>query len=400
MPRIKAKYKPLYSSKKRYFILTGGRGSGKTYVVQDFLVRLLEQRGQGILYTRYTMTAVKGTIIPLFIKHIELISDINKYHITEKFIHNKVTGSFMMFSGIKTSSGDQTGNLKTLPNITTWVIEEGEYYNKEDSFDDIDDSIRGTLLQNRVIWIQNPTTRHHFIYKKFFENTHELREIKGVKYQHSTHEDVEHIHTTYLDNIENLDPKKVAKWENTKQTNPKKYANKYIGACKDKSDGAIFENWQTGTFDESLPYLYGADYGFANDPSTIVKTAIDEKNKTLYVKECLYEKHLSTDDLKRLYSEIVGNDVVICDSAELRLINDLISHNINAIPTQKKPGSVLAGIKKMLSYKIVVCGDSPNLITELNNYCYIDKGTKTIPIDDYNHLIDALRYSVQYLVGL
>jgi phage terminase large subunit len=228
MPQIKDKYQPLYYSDKRYFILTGGRGSGKTFVVQDYLVRLLEQVGQGILYTRYTMTAVEGTIIPLFTKHIELISDIRKYHITKKYIYNKETGSFMMFSGIKTTSGDQTGNLKTLPNITTWVIEEGEDYNKEDSFEDIDDSIRGTGLQNRVIWIQNPTTRHHFIYKKFFKDSHEIREINGFKYQHCTHEDVEHIHTTYLDNKDNLDPKKVLRWEETKITNPKKYANKSL----------------------------------------------------------------------------------------------------------------------------------------------------------------------------
>ena len=97
---------------------------------------------------------------------------------------------------------------------------------------------------------------------------------------------------------------------------------------------------------ESLPYLYGADYGFANDPSTIAKVAIDNSKRIIYIEEKLYTKHLSTDDLKAVYTEIVGKGVVICDSAELRLINDLISHNINAIPTQKKPGSVLAGIKK------------------------------------------------------
>jgi len=398
MPLIKSKYKPLYASKKRYFVLTGGRGSGKTFVVQDFLVRLLEQIGQGILYTRYTMTSVEGTIIPLFVKHIELISDINKYHITKKYIYNKETGSFMMFSGIKTTSGDQTGNLKTLPNITTWVIEEGEDYNKEDSFDDIDDSIRGKLLQNRVIWIQNPTTRHHFIYKKFFEKTHELRQINGFDYQHSTHPDVEHIHTTYLDNIDNLDPKKVEKWEETKITNPKKYANKYIGAWKDKADGVIFTNWTNGEFDESLPFIYGADYGFASDPSTILKAAVDEKRKLIYVQEMLYAKHLSTEQIKEAYKEIVKDDIVVCDSAELRLINDLRDSDINAVPTIKKAGSVVAGIQRIQSYKIVVCGDSPNVITELNNYAWIDKGSKSIPIDDYNHILgDPLRYILEYL---
>lgn len=397
MPDIKNKYKSLYFSDKRYFILTGGRGSGKTFVVQDYLVRLLEEVGQGILYTRYTMTSVEGTIIPLFTKHIELISDIKKYNITKKYIYNKHTGSFIMFSGIKTSSGDQTANLKTLPNITTWVIEEGEDYNKEDSFEDIDDSIRGTLLQNRVIWIQNPTTRHHFIYKKFFQETHELREINGFKYQHSTHEDVEHIHTTYLDNIDNLDPKKVAKWEKTKETNPKRYANKYIGAWKDKADGVIFENWTTGNFDDSLPFIYGGDYGFANDPSTIVKVAIDKKNNKLYLKEEYYEKHINTKGLIEAYKRIVGKTNIICDSAELRLIADLRGSGLNAHPSVKKPGSVLAGIKKMQSFDIIVDPNSKNLITELNNYEWIDKGTKEIPIDDFNHLIDPIRYCLTFL---
>lgn len=397
MPNIREKYQPLYYSKKRYFILTGGRGSGKTYVVQDYLVRLLEEVGQGILYTRYTMKSVEGTIIPLFTKHIELISDIKKYHITKTYIYNKYTGSFIMFSGIKTTSGDQTGNLKTLPNITTWVIEEGEDYNKESSFEDIDDSIRGKILQNRIIWIQNPTTRHHFIYKKFFENTHVLKNINGFDYQYSTHEDVEHIHTTYLDNIDNLDPHKVKRWEDTKQKDPKKYANKYIGAWKDKADGVIFEDWETGTFDESLPYLFGADYGFATDPSTIIKVAVDEKKKLLYCQEMFYAKHQSTEQLKTAYKEIIKEDIVVCDSAELRLINDLRNDYINAVPTIKKPGSVLSGIQRIQSYKIVVCGDSPNVITELNNYSWVDKGSRTIPVDDYNHLLDAVRYTLEYL---
>jgi phage terminase large subunit len=146
-----------------------------------------------------------------------------------------------------------------------------------------------------------------------------------------------------------------------------------------------------------LPFVYGADFGFASDPSTIVKTAIDEKKKLLYIEEKLYAKHLSTDQLKDIYTEIVKEETVICDSAELRLINDLREHGINAVPTLKKPGSVVAGIQKILSYKIIVCGDSSNLITELNNYCWIDKGVKSIPIDAYNHAVDSFRYSVQYL---
>ena len=397
MPKIKSKYLPLYTSNKRYFKLTGGRGSGKTFVVQDFLVRLLEEVGQGILYTRYTMTAVEKTIIPLFIKHIEIISDLKRYHITKTFIENKETGSFIMFSGIKTSSGDQTGNLKSLPNITTWVIEEGEDYNKENSFVDIDDSIRGLLLQNRVIWIQNPTTREHFIYKMFFEGNFEYREIDGVKYQHCIHPEVEHIHTTYLDNIENLDPKKVAKWKQTKIDNPKKYANKYIGAWLDKAEGVIFENWTTGKFDEVLPFIYGSDWGFANDPSTLIKVAVDEKNKLLYVEEKLYGKGMNTDQLRDAFTAVCGKSVIIADNSELRLINELRRSGLNILPVHKKPGSIKSGINKMKNYNIIVCGNSPNLIKEFNQYCWVDKGTKEVPIDDWNHGIDPIRYALTRL---
>lgn len=384
--KISPKWKKLFKSLDRYFICTGGRGSSKSFSVTLYLLLLTFIEGHKILFTRYTMTSAKTSIIPQFLEVMELLGyGSETFDITNDTITNKQTGSQILFKGIKTSSGVQTASLKSLTGITTFVVDEAEELVDETVFNKIDYSVRVKGIQNRVILIMNPATVDHWIYKRWF-----TKDQKNTTY----------IHTTYLDNIDNLNEDIVARFEQLKVDNPKEYEHVVLGGWKLKADGVIFENWTTGTFDDSLPYLYGADYGFANDPSTIVKTAIDEKKKILYVKECLYDKHLSTDDLKRLYSEIVGNDVVICDSAELRLINDLISHNINAIPTQKKPGSVLAGIKKMLGYKIVVCGDSQNLITELNNYCYIDKGTKTIPIDDYNHLIDALRYSVQYLVGL
>lgn len=417
MVRIRKKYQPLYTSKKRYFILTGGRGSGKTFAVQDYLVRLLEQVGQGILYTRYTMTKVESTIMPLFKTYIGQVSNINKYHITGTKIINKQTGSFIMFAGIKTSSGDQTGNLKSLPNITTWVIEEGEDFNKENSFDDIDDSIRSKEIQNRVIWIQNPTTREHFIYQKFFEHSYETVEVdnggtyidehgkvKPFTYQRSTHPDVEHIHTTYYDNIENLNELKVAKWEETKRKNPKKWEHKYGGAWLDKAEGVIFENWEEGKFDYSLPYGYGQDYGFSVDPTTLIKVAINSKLKKVYVHEEFYDttlkgKQMGTEDIyqinfSRIYS---GNDLIIADSQEGRTILDLKRMGLNIKECIKGPGSVKAGILSLQDYTIIVTPESTNIKRELNNYCWNDKKAG-IPIDDYNHAMDAIRYIFKHLL--
>jgi phage terminase large subunit len=417
MVKIKSKYKALYTTKKRYTLVTGGRGSGKTFAVQDFAVRLLEQVGQGILYTRYTMSSVEKTIIPLFVKHIELIGDIRNYHITKTQITNKRTGAFLMFSGIKTSSGDQTANLKTLPNITTWIIEEGEDFNKEQSFVDIDDSIRSKHLPNRIIWIQNPTTREHFIYQRFFEHSYESINIeeagtyvdedgklKPFTYQRSTHPDVEHIHTTYYDNEENLDEGKIRQWEGIKIKKPKKWLNKYGGAWLDKAEGVIFEDWEEGDFDHSLPYGYGQDYGFSVDPTTLIKVAIDTKRKRVYLHEEFYSttlngKQMGTEDIydinfNRIYS---GNDLIVADAQEGRTILDLKRMGLNIKECIKGPGSVKAGILSLQDYTFVVTPSSSNIKKEFNNYRWNDKKAG-IPIDDHNHAMDAIRYIFKHLL--
>lgn len=416
--RIQSKYKALYTTKKRYTIVTGGRGSGKTFAVQDFAVRLLEQVGQGILYTRYTMTSVEKTIIPLFVKHIELISDIRNYHITKNRIVHKRTGSFLMFAGIKTSSGDQTANLKTLPNITTWIVEEGEDFNKENSFVDIDDSIRSKHLPNRIIWIQNPTTREHFIYKRFFEKSYENVIIKeagfytddngyniNFTYQKSTHPEVEHIHTTYYDNLENLNLKKVKQWEGVKNSNPKKWANKYGGAWLDKAEGVIFENWREGAFDHYLQYAYGQDFGFSVDPTTLIKCAVNNKLKKLYLHEEFYDTHLNgkqmgTEDLYNINISRLEdvNDLIVADSQEGRTILDLQRMGLNIVECEKGQGSVKAGILAMQDFEIIVTPESHNIKKELNNYVWNDKKAG-IPIDDFNHAIDPTRYVLKRLLS-
>ena len=420
MPKIVSKYKALYTSKKRYFILTGGRGSGKTFVIQDFLIRLLEQVGQGILYTRYTMVSVDQTIIPLFKSHIESISDLQNYDITKNLIRNRRTGSFILFSGIKASSGDQTGRLKSLPNITTWVIEEGEDFNNEKAFVDIDDSIRVKDIQNRVIWIQNPTTRQHFIFKKFFSdidegtNTSEYRNLENAgtyvneegnkkyfQYQHSIHEDVEHIHSTYYDNVKNLNQKKVKDWEQIKKERPVYWGNKYGGAWLEKREGTILNNWEIGEFDESLPYIFGQDYGF-DDPTTLVKVAINKKKKLLYLDECFYLSGLDEGKIFELNHKICEQNLIVGDSAEKQLINSLRNKRgpngkgINLIGAVKKAGSVLSGIIKLQEYTLIITKRSVNLKNELNNYVWLDRKSDT-PIDDFNHLIDPIRYALGYL---
>ena len=182
----------------RYFIVTGGRGSSKSYSVTTFLLLLTKESGHVVLFTRYTLVSAAISIIPEFIEKIELMQMEDQFVVTKDEIINIVTGSKIIFKGIKTSSGTQTANLKSLQGVTTWVLDEAEELTDEDTFDKIDLSIRHKTKQNRVILILNPTTKEHFIYDKFFES-------KGIQ-QGATliKDDTTYIHTTYLDNIENL----------------------------------------------------------------------------------------------------------------------------------------------------------------------------------------------------
>lgn len=387
-------YKPLYTTDKRYILVTGGRGSLKSTTVHDFICRLTYQMGQGILFTRYTMTSATKSIIPEFIETLKRNGSENNFHVTKDKITNLTTGSFIIFSGIKTSSGNQTANLKSLANITTWVIEEGEDFDDEKAFDTIDDSIRSNAMQNRVIWIQNPSTKEHFIYKRWIENSSKQIDVEGWKVTVSNHKDVEHIHTTYKIAEHFLSKSFLNKANDAKNNNPKWYYHNYIGGWLEKPEGVIFENWIEGDFDESLPYVWGMDFGYTNDPTTLVKVAKDKNN--IYVKEYCYSTGLSTSDISKLLTNTVReNDDIIADNAEPRLIAELQADRHRVFPCIKGKDSVLNGIAQMQDYTIVVDKSSNNIKKELNNYRWHDKINK--PVDDYNHSIDAIRYAFDEL---
>lgn len=399
MGKINEVYKPLYTSKKRYFCVTGGRGSGKSFAVHEFILRLTYEQSQGILFTRYTMTSAETSIIPEFKQTIERLGLTEHFHITTKDIYNKKTGSFIWFRGIKAGSNAQKANLKSLAGVTTWIVEEGEDFQDEKTFDTIDDSIRSKSHQNRVIWIQNPSTKDHFIYKRWFEKTNKKTKIDSFDVTVSNHPDVEHIHTTFLINRDNLTQSWLNKADNARINDPKWYVLNYLGGWLEKAEGVIFENWTESKFDDSLPYIYGQDYGFAveGDPTTLVKIAIDKRKNRIYCKEELYKNNMDTDAIVKANKTIAKGKLIVADSAEPRLISDLKKQGCNIVKCVKGQGSVTAGIKLLQGYELVIDPNSSNLKKELNNYIWNDKRSG-VPVDEWNHIIDAIRYAVGHLL--
>jgi phage terminase large subunit len=375
---LSGKYEPLWKDKhSRYFIITGGRGSAKSFTVSTFLTDLaVVDPKQTILFTRYTLTSAHISIIPEFEEKIQLMHHEDKFNVTKTDIECK-TGAKILFRGIHTSSGNQTANLKSIQGVTTWVLDEAEELVDEKTFDKIDDSIRTKGVQNRVILILNPTTHHHWIYKRFFE--------KGKQ------PNTCYIHTSYLDNLNHLSESFIQKAETVKAINEELYTHRYLGAWLDRAEGTVFTNWSISDFDTSLQYAFGQDYGFSNDPTTLVKVAVDKANKKIYLHECFYKQALSTHQIFDLNRTYAGGSLIVGDSSEPRLIDELkrLGNNIKA--AEKGQGSVSAGLLAMQDYELVVTPESHNLQKELRNYIWLDSGSKLV-IDDFNHLIDAARY--------
>lgn len=380
---------PIVESDSRYFIISGGRGSGKSFSVNALLVMLTYEQGHTILFTRYTLTSAYISIIPEFIDKLEQFGSIADFHITKDEILNKKTGSKIIFRGIKTSSGDQTANLKSLQGITTWVVDEAEELVDEQKFDTIDLSVRQQGKPNRIILILNPTTKEHFIYKRFFED-------RGVQEgSNTTKENTTYIHTTYKDNIDNLSKSYIDQIEQMKVRRPDKYKQQMLGSWLNKAEGVIFNNWSVGEFKHIGTSVWGQDYGFAADPSTLVEVNIDSTNKRIYLKECFYLQRLTTSQIAQLNLKHARDGLIIGDSAEPRLLSEIKAKGCNVRPSIKGQGSITYGISLLQDYDIIVSPDSTNLIKELNNYRWLERKSNT-PIDNWNHLIDAVRYAVGF----
>ncbi|QQT43373.1 PBSX family phage terminase large subunit [Sphingobacterium multivorum] len=421
-PKIKIAppYIPLYENTDKFIILiTGGRGSGKSFNGSLFLERLSFEKGHSILFSRYTMSSAADSVIPEFQEKIDLEGTSNFFEVKKNNIINKFSKVPIMFRGIKTGSGNQTAKLKSIQGLTTFVGDEMEEWTDFDSYEKLMLSIRQKGIQNRIILIMNPTDDSHFVYEQYIKNTHKIVTIDGVDVQISTHPNVLHIHTSYLDNLENLADNFLERIEQIKQESIRqatdalgkfdrakfqmtKYANVVIGRWADIKEGVILPKTEEGEFDEYLPYCYGQDYGFSVDPDTLIRVAVDRKKMRIYVdEEYCDKKDLGTNELIEINKSRIKhpNDLIVGDSSEDRLIADIKKlGKLNIIECWKAPGSVAASLLKMKDYTIVYTSRSNNIRTELKNYIWNDKKAG-IPIDKWNHTIDAIRYAFDRLTS-
>jgi phage terminase large subunit len=391
---ISGKYKPLFdlSNNVHTYILTGGRNSQKSFAAALSSVNASMIHKHRVLYSRYTNMSLKDSIYAEVEEKIDMMNLHTYFDSSIDRIEPNNSKGKIVFKGLKAGSKVQTANLKGLKDFSMWILDEAEELVDEDIYNKISLSIRGNKkssgIPNVKILILNPTTKEHFVYKRYFLNAGVKEGWNGIK------NGVCYIHTTYMDCLEFTPQESIDTFEYIKKTNPRKYQHVVLGGWLDKAEGVVFDNWSYGEFNPNkLQTSFGQDFGFSIDPSTLIEVAIDKSKRKIYVKEHLYKPKLTTSQIAHVNLKAAGRSLIIGDSAEPRLIQELKSKGCNIKATEKGQGSISAGIALMQDYEIIVDPNSINIATELNNYVYADKGSR-LYVDAFNHAIDAIRYNV------
>jgi predicted phage terminase large subunit-like protein len=308
--QILSNYKDLFRIEPltRYHLVTGGRGSGKSFSISLFLLNLTYESGHVILFTRWTMVSAFISIIPEFIEKIELLNKEEDFEITQNEIVNKLTGSKILFKGIKTSQGTATASLKSISGVTTFLLDEAEELVDETVFDRIDLSIRSKDKPNRVILVMNPSYKSHWIYKRWVAKPKP---------------DCTYIHTTYLHNRQNLSKSFLDAAERTKSENLHRYNHLFLGEWLDDAEGMlwnreIINRSRIPTAPELVRKIVAIDpaitANIGSDETGIVVLGKDDRGR-IYVLEDLSGKY-SPNEWSSLASSAVirhGADCIVAE---------------------------------------------------------------------------------------
>lgn len=307
----------------------------------------------------------------------------------------KPTGQKILFRGLDdplkvTSITVEVGSLCRL-----W-IEEAYEITSEDAFDRLDESIRGQLpkgMYHQVVLTFNPWSDRHWLKKRFFDEPSK---------------NVLAMTTNYMCN-EFLSDADLILFEEMKK-NPRRYRTAGLGEWG-IVEGLVYENWEERVFDvheisirSSVRSAFGMDFGYVNDPSTLFCGLVDTVAREIYVFDEMYEKGMSNEDILSKVSGMgYSKERIKADSAEPKSIAYLRKAGLTRIRAAKKgPDSIRAGISIIQDYKIIIHPRCVNFITEISNYTWDkDKFDNAInkPIDDFNHLMDAMRYAMEEFDG-
>ncbi len=373
-------------------IFYGGSSSGKSVFLAQRAVLDLMAGGRNYLVVRNVAKTLKGSVYNEIAKAITAMGLDSYFTVLKSEMtitcHN---GYQIMFCGL-----DDAQKIKSITPakgvITDIWVEEATEIEYSD-YKELTKRLRGLAkVAKRFILSFNPILQDHWIYTEFFSDVWEDNKT-------CYHDELLLIlKTTYKDN-RFLTVQDIRALEDETD---KYYYEVYTLGNWGVLGAVIFKNWRVEDLswlrDIADNYRNGLDFGFAEDPSALPHTHYDRKKKTIYVLDELYMTELTNDVLATEVKKIIGNQLVVCDSAEPKSIKELRQYGVNAIGAKKGKDSVNHGIQWLQQQTIVVDVKCQNMKNELMKYKWKeDKNGNVlpIPVDKDNHLIDALRYAYE-----
>ena len=397
LPQIVGKgYKSFWNFKGRYKVVKGSRASKKSKTTALWIIyNMMKYKNANTLVVRKVFRTLKDSC------YSDLRWAINRFQVQDYWelkespleMTYKPTGQKILFRGFDdplkiTSISVSVGSL-----CWCWVEEAYELTN-EKYFNMLDESIRGVVeepLFKQIIITLNPWNEGHWIKARFFD-----REAKNILA----------LTTNYFCN-EWLDETDKELFEDMKIRDPRRYQVAGLGNWG-IVDGLVYENWQELEFDwreilnkrQKAKAVFGLDFGYTNDPAAFFCGILDQEQKEIYVFDEIYQKGMQNT---AIYSNIeklgFKKEIIVADSAEPKSIDHLKGLGLYRIKASKKgKDSINAGIQFIQDFKIFIHPRCVNFLTEISNYAWDkDKFGKAVnkPIDDFNHLMDAMRYALE-----
>lgn len=382
------KYIPYMKSNHRYQVYYGGSSSGKSYFIATKLVIDLLQHKKKLLVVRQTFATIRESVFAEIIDALARMQLLPQMKVSQTTLKIEFpNGSEIIFRG----ADDNGSKLLSIKGIdTAWIEEASEI--TQDMFHILETRLRGIGHKKQFYMSFNPISANHWLKREFFDMPKEDSVI---------------CHSTYLDN-RFLDEGTIKNLKDMKERNPVFYDVFALGKWG-TTGKKVFSNWKIETFElhelvkanNRLETAIGADFGFINDPSTLVCSLVDLENRKLYIFDEMYEKGLLNDEFaQRIIDMGYPQQHIIADSAEQKSIEEMRQYGITRIkPARKGGGSINAGIQFIQQFDVIVHPSCVHTIDELENYSYKkDKITGNYlnqPVDNFNHLLDALRYSLE-----
>lgn len=387
-------YKTFWNFKGRYRAVKGGRGSKKsTTAAQWIIYNMMKYPLANTLIVRRvfnthkdsTWTQLKWATHNLNVSHLWYFS---KSPLEATYTP---TGQKILFRGLDDPMSITSITVEKGYLCWCW-FEEAFQVMDEDAFNKVDLSIRGELPEGyfkQITLTLNPWSEKHWIKKRFFD--HPGPDILAMTTSYQCNE--------FLGD----DDRQI--FETMKQRNPRRYSIEGLGEWG-IAEGLVYQNFQEMAFDKdeisrkpSVTAYFGLDFGYTNDPTAFIALLVDKETKSIFIYDEIYKKALTNKDI---FNEIsyrgYAKEKIIADGAEPKSIEELRRLGLRRIKAARKgPDSIMFGIQKLQDYQIFVHPNCENTLVEFNNYIWDNKNGQIInkPVDDYNHLLDALRYAAE-----